>query len=71
MARDFIELGEELKIKVECAITYGGQPVGRAVGPALEAQEALQAVDPDQLSPREALDTLYQLKQLAKSERQG
>mgnify|MGYP005833385571 CR=1 FL=1 len=40
-ARDFIDLGEELGIKVECAVTYGGQPVGRAVGPALEAREAI------------------------------
>ena len=46
-------------------------PVSALGNPALEALEALQAVDPDQLSPREALDTLYQLKQLAKSERQG
>jgi AMP phosphorylase len=40
-AKDFIELGEKLGIKVECAITYGGQPVGRAIGPALEAREAI------------------------------
>ncbi len=40
-ARDFIELGERIGIKVECAITYGDKPIGRAVGPALEAREAL------------------------------
>ncbi len=40
-ARDFIDLGERLGMKVECAITYGGQPVGRAIGPALEAKEAI------------------------------
>jgi len=44
-ARDFIELGERLGIKVECAITYGGQPVGRAIGPALEAREAIQVLE--------------------------
>ena len=44
-ARDFIELGERLDIKVECAITYGGQPVGRAIGPALEAREAIQVLE--------------------------
>ncbi len=44
-ARDFIDLGEELDMKVECAITYGGQPVGRAVGPALEAREALSILE--------------------------
>ncbi len=44
-ARDFIELGERLGINVECAITYGGQPVGRAIGPALEVREALSALE--------------------------
>ncbi|HUV24871.1 MAG TPA: AMP phosphorylase [Methanomassiliicoccales archaeon] len=44
-SRDFIELGERLGIKVECAITYGGQPVGRAVGPALEAREAISVLE--------------------------
>ncbi|MGQ0537137.1 MAG: AMP phosphorylase, partial [Methanobacteriota archaeon] len=43
-ARDFIELGEALDIKVECAVTYGGQPVGKAVGCAVEANEALDAL---------------------------
>ena len=32
--------------------------------PALEVLEALRAIDPDRLSPREALDALYQLRQL-------
>ncbi len=45
LARNFIELGENLKIKVECAITYGSQPIGRAIGPALEAREALRALE--------------------------
>jgi AMP phosphorylase len=40
-ARDFIELGEKLGIDVDCAVTYGDKPIGRAVGPALEAREAL------------------------------
>ncbi|OPY34857.1 MAG: AMP phosphorylase [Methanomassiliicoccales archaeon PtaU1.Bin124] len=44
-AKDFIELGEKLGIKVECAITYGGQPVGRAIGPALEAREAISILE--------------------------
>ncbi|MFQ6136965.1 MAG: AMP phosphorylase [Candidatus Hydrothermarchaeales archaeon] len=44
-ARDFIELGERVGIKVECAITYGDKPIGRAVGPALEAREALMALE--------------------------
>jgi AMP phosphorylase len=44
-ARDFIVLGEKLGIKVECAVTYGDKPVGRAIGPALEAREALRALE--------------------------
>lgn len=44
LAREFIALGERLGIEVECAITYGGQPVGKTVGPALEANEALRAL---------------------------
>ena len=44
-AKDFVELGERLGMHVECAITYGGQPVGRAVGPALEAREAIRILE--------------------------
>lgn len=44
MGRMFIELGERLDMQVECAVTYGGQPIGRAVGCALEANEALAAL---------------------------
>jgi AMP phosphorylase len=44
-ARDFIELGKSLGIKVECAITDGSQPIGYAIGPALEARECIQAME--------------------------
>ncbi len=44
LAKDFIELGGRLGMQVECAVTYGEQPVGWAVGPALEAREALQTL---------------------------
>ncbi|MCQ4153518.1 MAG: AMP phosphorylase [Archaeoglobi archaeon] len=45
LANDFIELGKRLGLEVVCALTYGGQPIGRAVGPALEAKEALKAME--------------------------
>jgi AMP phosphorylase len=45
LARDFVELGERIGISVECAITYGDKPIGRAIGPALEAREALRALE--------------------------
>ena len=41
LAHAFMDLGHRLGIEVETALTYGGQPVGYAVGPALEAREAL------------------------------
>jgi AMP phosphorylase len=44
LARDFIDLGKRLDIKVECAVTSGEQPIGHAVGPALEAKEALETL---------------------------
>ena len=43
--RDFIELGNRLGITVECAITYGDQPVGSAVGPGLEARECIRILE--------------------------
>ncbi len=42
LAKDFIELGKRLGMKVECAVTFGEQPLGYAIGPALEAKEALE-----------------------------
>ncbi len=44
-ARDFVTLGEEIGISVRCALSYGGQPVGEGVGPAIEAREALAALE--------------------------
>ena len=42
LAKDFIELGRRVNIKTQCTITSGEQPIGYAVGPALEAREALE-----------------------------
>jgi AMP phosphorylase len=44
LALDFIDLGKRLGIKVQCAITFGEQPLGYAIGPALEAKEALNTI---------------------------
>lgn len=44
LSSQFVELGRRFGIRVQCGITYGGQPVGHAVGPALEAKEALEAL---------------------------
>ncbi len=45
LANDFVEMGRRLNLNVTCALTYGGQPVGRDVGPALEAWEDLKAME--------------------------
>ncbi len=42
LAKDFISLGRKVDIHVECAVTYGEQPIGFSVGPAFEAKEALE-----------------------------
>ena len=44
LAKDFIELGKRIGIRVQCAVTYGEQPVGYSIGPALEAREALEVI---------------------------
>ncbi len=44
-ARDFVTLGEDIGINVRCALSYGGQPVGEGIGPAIEAREALAALE--------------------------
>jgi AMP phosphorylase len=41
LASDFVDLGKRLGMNVQCALTFGEQPLGYAVGPALEAKEAL------------------------------
>lgn len=45
LARDFITVGEAIGIQMRIAITYGGQPIGYAIGPILEAREALAALE--------------------------
>lgn len=44
-ARDFMDLGSMLGMHVECAITYGDQPVGNAIGPKLEARECIRILE--------------------------
>ncbi len=44
LAQDFIELGKRLNMHVQCGVTFGEQPIGYAIGPALEAREALSTL---------------------------
>lgn len=45
MAVSFETVGRELGITVECAITRGSQPIGRGIGPFLEARDILAVLD--------------------------
>jgi AMP phosphorylase len=44
LALDFIELGNRLDVRIQCAVTEGEQPIGYAIGPRLEAKEALDTL---------------------------
>lgn len=44
LASDFVHLGRHLDMKIQCALTFGDQPLGCGIGPALEAQEALNTI---------------------------
>jgi AMP phosphorylase len=45
LANEFVELGRRLGLNVSSIITNAKQPVGRAIGPALEAKEALMNLE--------------------------
>ncbi|NOZ81932.1 MAG: AMP phosphorylase [Candidatus Micrarchaeota archaeon] len=45
LAENFIELGRRLGLNIKCAVTFGEQPLGFAMGPALEAREVLLTLD--------------------------
>lgn len=45
LARDFIAIGEAVGLKIRVAITFGAQPIGYAIGPKLEAREALATLE--------------------------
>ncbi len=44
LSTNFKTLGKKLGIKVDCISTKGNQPIGYAIGPALEAREALETI---------------------------
>jgi AMP phosphorylase len=60
LGNQFIELGKKLGIKVECLSTFGEQPIGYGVGPALEAREALQILSGRRV-PGDQLDKVCDL----------
>jgi AMP phosphorylase len=60
LASQFIELGKKLGITVNCISTYGEQPIGYGIGPALEAREALTAIESGQ-GPQDLIDKVVHL----------
>lgn len=51
-AEDFTHVGDQLGMQIECALTRGEQPIGRGIGPVLEARDVLSVLDgggPDDL----------------------
>ncbi|RLG21437.1 AMP phosphorylase [Candidatus Micrarchaeota archaeon] len=51
LARKFIRIGKQLGIKIHCIITPGFDPVGDAMGPALEAREILRLYEGKPANP--------------------
>lgn len=47
LARNFITLGERLEMEIKCIITYGEKPIGRGIGPSLEAIDVLNVLAGD------------------------
>ena len=58
------------KLAEDLPLFAAARPKGGSAGPkaADPAREALAALDPDSMSPREALDALYRLRELLASE---
>jgi len=45
LARKFIQLGTRLEIKTKCVVSDGSSPIGRGIGPALEARDVLLSLE--------------------------
>ena len=55
LANKFRVVGTRLGIAMHVAISYGGQPLGRSIGPALEAAEALKILITGGNGPRSTI----------------
>ncbi|MFB6265619.1 MAG: AMP phosphorylase [Candidatus Nanohaloarchaea archaeon] len=47
LAEKFKKVGDHMDITVECTITTGGEPIGRGIGPVLEARDVLKVLNGD------------------------
>lgn len=44
LAKQFKKVGEAIGMNIECTITNGSQPIGKGIGPALEARDCLKVL---------------------------
>ncbi len=56
LRRHFSELGRLLKMKVLTVITSGNQPIGRGIGPVLEARDVIWALKNHEKAPKDLVD---------------
>ena len=63
-ARHTLEALETQATQAQAQVDLFAAPAASTLPPASAADQALADIDPDKLSPREALDALYQLKKL-------
>jgi thymidine phosphorylase len=51
LAEQLVAVGRACGVQVQCLLTDGAQPVGRGIGPALEARDVLAVLQGDPLAP--------------------
>jgi thymidine phosphorylase len=51
LARYLVEVGREVGVIVDVAVADGSQPVGRGIGPALEARDAVAVLNRERTAP--------------------
>lgn len=56
LASTLIKVGDEIGINVRARITDGQQPVGRGIGPCLEARDVLSVLQRDEDAPQDLRD---------------
>ncbi len=61
LGRRLLAVGQQLGIKVALSITDGLQPVGRGIGPALEARDVLQVLQRQPQAPADLRDRALSL----------
>jgi len=54
LAKDFIQVGEKLSMRIRCLITEGSDPIGNGIGPGLECKDVLNVLKGN--GPLELLD---------------